>query len=95
MRAASSPPASPPLLARLPASYREALTLTELDGLTQVEAAQRLGISVSGAKARVQRGRAQLKVLLLSCCHVELDRRGGIIEYHARSGSCQRCRSKT
>jgi RNA polymerase sigma-70 factor (ECF subfamily) len=84
-----------PLLARLPAGYREALTLTELDGLTQVEAALRLGISVSGAKSRVQRGRAQLKELLLDCCHVELDRRGGITEYHARSGSCRRCRTTT
>jgi len=84
-----------PLLARLAPAYREALTLTELDGLTQVEAAQRLGISVSGAKARVQRGRAQLKEVLLDCCHVELDRRSGITEYHARSGSCQRCRTTT
>jgi RNA polymerase sigma-70 factor, ECF subfamily len=84
-----------PLLARLPPSYREALTLTELEGLTQVAAAHRLGISVSGAKARVQRGRAQLKEVLLDCCHVELDRRGGITEYHARGGSCQRCRTTT
>jgi RNA polymerase sigma-70 factor, ECF subfamily len=84
-----------PLLARLPPSYRETLTLTELDGLTQVEAAHRLGLSVSGAKARVQRGRAQLKELLLDCCHVELDRRGAITDYHARSGSCQRCETTT
>ena len=84
-----------PLLARLRPNYREALTLTELDGLTQAEAAQRLEISVSGAKARVQRGRAQLKELLLDCCHVELDRRGGITEYQPRSGSCQRCRTTT
>jgi len=84
-----------PLLARLPPSYREALTLTELEGLTQAEAAHRLGMSVSGAKARVQRGRAQLKELLLNCCQVELDRRGGVSEYHARSGSCQRCGTTT
>jgi RNA polymerase sigma-70 factor, ECF subfamily len=82
-----------PLLARLPPGYREALTLTELDGLTQVEAAHRLEISVSGAKVRVQRGRGKLKELLLDCCHVELDRRGGITEYHARGGSCRRCRT--
>ncbi len=84
-----------PLLRRLPPRYREALTLTELEGLTQAEAAQRLEISLSGAKARVQRGRTQLKELLLDCCHVELDRRGGITEYHARSGSCERCRTTT
>jgi RNA polymerase sigma-70 factor (ECF subfamily) len=84
-----------PLLTRLPPRYRETLILTELEGLTQVEAAHRLEISLSGAKARVQRGRAQLKELLLDCCHVELDRRGEITEYHPRSGSCERCRTTT
>jgi RNA polymerase sigma-70 factor, ECF subfamily len=84
-----------PLIARLPDKHRQALVLTELEGLTQAEAAQRLAISVSGAKARVQRGRAQLRTLLLDCCHVELDRRGGIAAYQARSGSCERCRTKT
>ena len=84
-----------PLIERLPESQREALMLTEFEGLTQAEAARRLGISVSGAKTRVQRGRAQLKTLLLDCCHVELDRRGGITEYRARRGSCERCRTAT
>ena len=84
-----------PLVDRLPATQRDALVLTEFEGLSQVEAARRLGISVSGAKARVQRGRAQLKALLLDCCHVELDRRGGISDYHARGGSCERCRTTT
>jgi RNA polymerase sigma-70 factor, ECF subfamily len=83
-----------PLIDRLPDKQREALVLTELEGLTQIEAARRLGISVSGAKARVQRGRAQLRTLLLDCCHVELDSRGGITEYEARRG-CERCRKAT
>ena len=82
-----------PLVDRLPEKHREALVLTEFEGLTQSEAARRLRISVSGAKARVQRGRAQLRALLLDCCHVELDRRGAITEYHARRGSCERCRA--
>ena len=84
-----------PLIDRLPDKHREALIMTELEGLTQIEAARRLGISVSGAKARVQRGRAQLKALLLDCCHVELDRRGAITEYRARTRSCERCRTAT
>jgi RNA polymerase sigma-70 factor (ECF subfamily) len=84
-----------PLIDRLSETQREALVLTEFEGLTQIEAARRLGISVSGAKSRVQRGRAQLRTLLLDCCHVELDRRGGITEYHARTGSCERCRTAT
>lgn len=84
-----------PLVERLPEKHREALILTEFEGLTQSEAAARLGISLSGAKARVQRGRAQLKDLLLDCCQVEIDRRGAITEYRSRSGSCERCRTNT
>lgn len=84
-----------PLIDRLPDGQREALVLTEFEGLTQTEAAGRLGISVSGAKTRVQRAREQLKSLLLDCCHVELDRRGGINEYRARRGACGNCRTAT
>jgi RNA polymerase sigma-70 factor (ECF subfamily) len=77
-----------PLLERLPAPYRQALELTELEGLTQAEAAARLGLSVSGMKTRVQRGRRRLEELLLDCCHVELDRRGGVTGYRSRRERC-------
>lgn len=80
-----------PLLQRLPDKYREALELTEFDGVSQTAAAQRLGVSTSGMKARVQRGRSQLRDVLLECCEVELDRRGGVADYHARAGECARC----
>jgi RNA polymerase sigma-70 factor (ECF subfamily) len=80
-----------PLIERLPLRYRQALVVTELEGVTQAEAAARLGLSVSGMKTRVQRGRTRLKDVLLDCCHVELDRRGGVTSYRARSGSCQTC----
>jgi RNA polymerase sigma-70 factor (ECF subfamily) len=80
-----------PLLRRLDDKYREALELTELDGLSQVAAAGRLGLSVSGMKARVQRARAQLRDLLLECCHIELDRRGGVADYRLRAGTCAGC----
>jgi RNA polymerase sigma-70 factor, ECF subfamily len=77
-----------PLLERLPESYRQALVLTEVEGLAQVDAATRLGLSVSGMKTRVQRGRALLRDVLLDCCHVELDRRGGVTAYRAKRGPC-------
>lgn len=78
-----------PLLARLPDKYREALELTDVRGLTQAAAATRVGLSVSGMKARVQRGRAQLKVLLTQCCEIELDRRNGVMNYHPLpAGDC-------
>ncbi len=72
-------------------TYREAFILTEIRGMSQVELAARLGISVSGAKSRVQRARAQLKQLLLDCCHFEFDRRGSIIDYYPRVDCCKRC----
>jgi RNA polymerase sigma-70 factor, ECF subfamily len=65
----------------LPEPYRQALLLTEYEGLTQVELAAKLGISLSGAKSRVQRAREKLKDALLTCCHFELDRHGRIIDY--------------
>ncbi len=81
-----------PLLKRLSAIQREALILTELEGLSQASAAAHIGISTSGMKARVQRARAQLKDLLVDCCEIELDRRGGITSYEPRGDSCD-CRA--
>lgn len=72
----------------IPEPYREALLLTEYQGLTQQELAQHAGISLSGAKSRVQRGREKLKALLLECCHFDLDRRGGIIDYQSHCPCC-------
>ena len=73
----------------LPSPYREALLLTEWQGLTQDEMGKRLGLSPSGAKSRVQRARGQLKNLLLDCCRLELDRRGNIIEMTPRQKRCR------
>lgn len=70
-----------PMVENLPDHYRQALWLTEFEGLSQVELAAQLGISVSGAKSRVQRGRAMLRQQLLDCCRFEFDRRGGVIGY--------------
>ena len=44
-----------PMVAGLPPIYRKAIELTDLNGLTQIEAAQRSGLSFSGMKSRVQR----------------------------------------
>ncbi len=73
----------------LPELDRQALVLTEYQGLTQKELAERLGLSFSGAKSRVQRAREKLKQQLLECCHFELDRRGHIINYQPRCHSCE------
>lgn len=73
----------------LPEPYRQALLLTEYEGLSQKELAERLGISLSGAKSRVQRAREKLRDLLLQCCHFELDRQGRILDYYERCCCCE------
>ena len=72
-------------VAMLPTTYREALTLTELQGLSQKEAASMLGISLSGMKSRVQRGREQLRALIDRCCEIALDARGRVIGCEPRA----------
>jgi RNA polymerase sigma-70 factor (ECF subfamily) len=83
-------------IAMLPEPYRGALELTELQGLTQSEAARQVGVSLPGMKSRVQRARARLRELLESCCEIELDTRGSIIDVEPRNrpadlpGCCSR-----
>ena len=76
------------MVEQIPEPYRQALILVEYDGLSQKELAERLGISLSGAKSRVQRARQKLFDLLLACCHFEMDRRGRVMDYYARCCCC-------
>ncbi|MFO7633923.1 MAG: RNA polymerase sigma factor SigZ [Caldilinea sp.] len=81
------------MLACLPEKYKQALTLTEIQGMTQVEMAKQLGISISGAKSRVQRAREKLKEAFLDCCHFEFDRLGMVLDYHPKCDQCASQRS--
>ena len=82
-----------PLMSGLTAADQEALQMVEFDGVTQVEAAARLGLSVSGMKSRVQRARSHLRSALHDCCRIAVDRRGGVIGYEGKSGDCESCGS--
>jgi RNA polymerase sigma-70 factor (ECF subfamily) len=77
-----------PMLSQLPPVYQDAVRVVDLQGVTQHEAAQRAGVSVSGMKSRVQRGRRQLRALVEACCRVDLDRRGSIAGYVPTSSGC-------
>ena len=82
-------PCLTPMIGRLPEPYRTAIELTSLRGLTQTAAAKEAGISVSGMKSRVQRGREQLRQMLVSCCQIDVDVRGGVSDFHLRfAGAC-------
>lgn len=71
-------------VADLAAPYREAITLTELEGLTQAEAAAMLDVSVSGMKSRVQRGRGLLREMFEACCVLNQDARGRVVQWEPR-----------
>ncbi len=72
-------------VARLPSPYREAITLTELQGLTQKDGAEMLGVSLSGMKSRVQRGRGKIREMFEECCKISVDCRGRVVECEARA----------
>ena len=74
----------------IPEKDRQALTLTEIQGLTQAEMADQLGLTISGAKSRVQRAREKLKDAFLDCCHFEFDRFSKVIHYEPKCSHCAR-----
>ena len=80
-----------PMIQQLPENYKEAIILSELKGLTQKEVAKVQGTSLSGAKSRVQRGRALLKIMLDDCCQFEFDRSGHLCAYERKGGGGDTC----
>lgn len=78
-----------PMLALLPDEYAEALELVDVQGLGQREYAERVGLSISGAKSRVQRGRKMLEEIVRACCDLELDVHGNVIGYQRRRDGCR------
>ena len=80
-----------PMINSLADPYREAVMLSEIEGKTQNEVAQKQGVSLSGAKSRVQRGRAMIKEMMFGCCRFEFDKRGNVIDYERKGGSDCQC----
>jgi RNA polymerase sigma-70 factor, ECF subfamily len=79
------------MIDNLPEVYKQAILLTEYQNVTQKELSEKLGISISGAKSRVQRARKMLKGMLLGCCELEIDCRGNIIDYKNNNSECKYC----
>lgn len=77
-----------PMVDELPAGYREALLLADFEGRPQKEVATALGLSLSGAKSRIQRARALLGENLHRCCTVELGADGRVVDFERRRCEC-------
>ncbi len=56
---------------KLPVNYRTAIVLSDLEGLTNIEIAEVLDLSLDVVKIRLHRGRARLLEELKTHCKVE------------------------
>jgi RNA polymerase sigma-70 factor, ECF subfamily len=72
------------LMDRIPDRYRLALQLADVDGMTQQQAGAALGLSTSGVKSRVQRGRRMLRDQVAHCCDIALDSQGAVADLAPR-----------
>lgn len=82
------------MINNLPEKYKQVILLSEFEKLSQKEISEKLGISVSGVKSRVQRGRKRLKEMLLGCCQLEFDSLGHVIDYEHKEKNCRFCEKK-
>jgi RNA polymerase sigma-70 factor (ECF subfamily) len=73
----------------LASPYRETLELTELQGVTNADAARRLGVSLAAVKSRVLRGRKLLREAVAKCCALEIGAAGRVLDCTpSDAGSC-------
>ena len=63
----------------LPEIYRNAIIMVELDAFKIKDYARAANITLTNAKARVQRARKMLREVILQCCNYEFDPYGNII----------------
>ena len=93
---ASSPPncndcvsnALQQLIPALPDKYRVALEMTEIQNMSQLEVAEKLNISYTATKARVQRARQMLKNKIDEILIVKTDGYGNVILCKDRVACC-------
>jgi RNA polymerase sigma-70 factor (ECF subfamily) len=83
-------PCLAPLIQQLPSPYQMAIHYSEIENLSQKGLAEKIGISLPGAKSRVQRGRKILKELLFKCCQFQLSATGKLMDFQPNSG-CKIC----
>jgi RNA polymerase sigma-70 factor (ECF subfamily) len=74
----------PRVLSELSEEDREALTLCDLQGMAQADFAAAKGLSLSGAKSRVQRARQRLRAQMSLACQVQLDAAGHVADFVPR-----------
>lgn len=74
----------PRVLSELSAEDREAITLCDLQGMSQAEFSRLKGLGLSAAKSRVQRARQRLREQMTQACRVQIDRTGHVADFVPR-----------
>ena len=74
-------------LDELPPRYSEVVSLINIEGKKQQEAADELNLSLPNVKSRVHRAKELLKQKFVDCCQYELNEKGLLVGEQ----DCQRC----
>jgi RNA polymerase sigma-70 factor, ECF subfamily len=73
-----------PMIQFLPEEYATPLKMADIDGLKQAHIAEKLGLSLTATKSRIQRARQLLKSEFITCCHFETDKNGQLISFEVK-----------
>ena len=76
---------------KLPADYQELMQLSEIKGMSQKDIATQLNLNYVTVRSKIQRGRKQLKAIVLDCCHVMQGGKGSIIDFKRNNGCDNKC----
>jgi len=74
-----------PLMKLLPDKYAIPLQLSDIEELKQKEVAQKLNLSLTATKSRIQRARILLKEKIIECSNLEKDEKGNLISLELKS----------
>ena len=80
-----------PFIQALNNDQAELLTAIDINGESQKTAAERLGLSYSTLKSRVQKARQNLRNLFENCCQLSFDKHGNVIDCDSSNGHCDNC----
>jgi RNA polymerase sigma-70 factor (ECF subfamily) len=74
----------PRVLSELHEDDRDVITCCDLQGMSQAAYAQKIGLSLSAAKSRLQRARVRMKQQMTQACQVQLDDSGQVADFVPR-----------
>jgi len=78
-----------PVIEQLPDTYRLPILLAEIQGQTQKEVAETLGLTLPAVKSRILRGRNKLKDILAKRCTLYYDQGGQLIDFKEKNSTAR------